>query len=66
MTRNQADALIIVAGFLLEAGAYFGLTALGASERVVVLGALICMMLTCLAVGEPGIYPVAKDRERRR
>jgi hypothetical protein len=66
MTRNQVDALIIVVGLLTEAGAFFALTALGASERLVILGALVCMMLTCLGVGEHSAHHIRKQREQQR
>jgi hypothetical protein len=66
MSRNQIDALIIVVGLLAEAGAFFALNALGASERLVILGALVCMMLTCLAVGEHSAHHIRKERRQRR
>ena len=64
MSRNQIDGLIIAIGLLAEAGAFFALRAIGASERLVILGALTCMMLTCLAVGEHSAHRIRKQRER--
>jgi len=66
MSRNQIDAAIIVVGLLAEAGVFFALDALGASERLVILGALICMMATCLAVGEHSAHHIRKERGQRR
>jgi hypothetical protein len=66
MSRNQIDAFIVALGLLAEAGAFFALTALGASERLVILGALVCMIFTCLAIGEHSAHHIRKQRERGR
>jgi hypothetical protein len=65
MSRNQADILIVIGGLILEAIEVFGLTALGASERLVILGGVVCLILTCLAAGDDGIYDMRGKGERK-
>jgi hypothetical protein len=66
MSRNQIDGLIVAAGLLAEVVVFFALTALGASERMVTLGALVCMIASCLAIGEHSAHHIRKERERER